>query len=104
MVGVRSDVPLGVLPASVPAAPVSVAPGVRLGDASPGVRSEVLPLVPSLVPLEAELWTHAAIALSHFMSFVLSQSAFVFGAAGASVAPRARRALSGVRVRDRAFC
>ena len=86
LVGVRSDVPLGVWRASVPTAPVLVAPGVRLGDASPGVRSEVLPLVPSLVPLEAELWMHAAVALSHFMSLVLSQSAFVIGTLGASAA------------------
>ena len=41
--GVRVDVPSGVLPASVPAAPVVPAPGPRSGDSVPGVLSEVLP-------------------------------------------------------------
>ena len=35
--------PSGVLAASVPTAPFSVAFGVRAGDGSPGVRSDVLP-------------------------------------------------------------
>jgi hypothetical protein len=39
--------------------------------------------VPSLAPEEAEFWTHAVVALSHFMSFAFAQSAFVIGAANA---------------------
>jgi hypothetical protein len=63
---------------------------VRSGDASLGVRSEVLPLsaplVPSLAPLADELWRHAFVVASHFISSVLSQSAFVIGTGGASAA------------------
>src|SRR6185312_9244298 len=43
LVGVRSDVPSGVLAASVPTAPFEVALGVRSGEGLPGVRSDVLP-------------------------------------------------------------
>jgi hypothetical protein len=52
-------VPSEVWPASVPAAPVAVASGLRCGVASPGVRSEVFapgllaPLSPVLDPLLA---------------------------------------------------
>jgi hypothetical protein len=74
----------------VPAAPLLLAPGVRAGAASPGVRSEVLPLsaplVPSLAPLADELWRHALVVASHFISRVFSQSAFVIGTGGVSAA------------------
>ncbi|WP_156150780.1 hypothetical protein [Hyphomicrobium sp. 99] len=76
--------PPEVLPASVPAAPVAVASGVRCGVASPGVRSEVFalgslaPLLPVLDPVLAP-----EVELS---------VAEVGGAAKASVNPPAVRA------------
>jgi hypothetical protein len=54
------------------------------------VRSEVLPLsaplVPSLAPLADELCRHVLVVASHFISSVLSQSAFVIGTGGTSAA------------------
>lgn len=47
--GDRSDVPSFVWPASVPVLPVELAFGVLAGAGLPGVRSEVLPLLPGSV-------------------------------------------------------
>ena len=80
LLGVRSDVPLGVWPASVPAAPVPVAPGVRLGAGLPGVRSDVLeePEAPAEAPLLGELFTRPLLqaAIHSFWSMVASPSGF----------------------------
>ena len=54
LLGVRSEVPDDVLPASVPAAPDSDAPGAR-SVAPAGVRSEVLPAEELEFPVEAPL-------------------------------------------------
>lgn len=82
LLGVRSEVPPGVWPASVPAAPLLVAPGVWSGAGLPGVRSDVLPSEEPEAPVEAplldELFTRPLLqaAIHSFWSIVASPSGF----------------------------
>jgi len=62
LLGVRSDVPKGVLATSVPAAPAIDAPGDRWGAGLSGVRSEVLLAAVDARPLSPD-WAVSARAV-----------------------------------------